>query len=120
MGISVRNGSVAGMGRYGVLVGSQAEVTDLRVHWHRLGGIRTGFASAVFRNTASTHSGDGIPTRFDCLVQRNSVRANTGWGLDLAAGSAHRENVIDANGLDTVNGGVDAGGNSCNAGTPCP
>jgi hypothetical protein len=38
-GVSVKNGSITGMGLYGVLLGNQAEISGLRVRWNRVDGI---------------------------------------------------------------------------------
>jgi hypothetical protein len=140
-GISVKNGSITGMGSYGVSLRDQAEVTGLRVRWNRLDGIYAYAASTLSGNTAyqngnngitaavgSTVSGntaydngnDGIATGAGVTVQRNTVRSNGGFGLSLGSISAYRENVITNNSSGSVLGGVNMGSNSCNGTTTCP
>ncbi len=59
-GISVRNGSITGMGGNGVFLGSQGKVTDLRVRWNRLDGISAGTGSRVAGTTRSRDHMEGV------------------------------------------------------------
>lgn len=114
-GISVRNGSIRGMGSYGVLLGVQSEVMNVRVRSNRSFGIfadsgstvsgnsayqngGTGiFASSgstVSGNTAYQNIGDGIQTAAGATVLGNTIHSNTGFGLNLGGLSGYRENVI--------------------------
>ncbi|MBW1882770.1 MAG: right-handed parallel beta-helix repeat-containing protein [Deltaproteobacteria bacterium] len=117
-GISVKNGSVTGMGFYGVRVGDQAEVSGLRVRWNRLDGIFAGTGSTVSDNTAYANGATGIVAGDGSTVQRNIVRSNAAYGLALGSEAAYRENVITDNSMGAVFGlvGVNRGDNFC-AGT---
>jgi hypothetical protein len=133
-GISVKNGSITGMGTHGVALGAQAEVTNVRVRWNRLNGISVGEGSTVTGNTAFGHGEDGINTgNFStisyntsidnvgngidagegCNVVGNTVAENISYGLFLGDETAYRGNAITTPNLFTVQGGVNAGGNSC-------
>lgn len=98
---SVRDGSIIGMGNFGVLVGDQSEVRSERARWNRVVGIAAGSGSTISGNTA---------------------RLNTGFGLDLGFQSGHRENVIANNTAGTVNGAtaLNLGNNACNGSATCP
>ena len=50
VGISVKNGSVTGMGSRGVSLGEQAEVKKLRVRWNRQDGILVDRGSTVLED----------------------------------------------------------------------
>lgn len=134
-GLSVRNGSVTGVGNIGVQLGEQAEVSDLLVRWNGVDGIVVDFGSSVSDslvyqngrdgivadsgssvsdNTVYDNSGDGIQTGSGCSIQGNTVRGNTGVALRLDPQSAFRDNTLTSNGGGCVLGGVNLGGNSCN------
>lgn len=134
-GISVRNGSVIGMGDIGITLGEQAEVRDVLLRWNGGDAIVVGLGSTVadavvFQNggdgivadsgssvsdsTVYDNAADGIETGGGCSVQRNTVRANTGVALRLGAQSTYRENTLTGNGGGCVTGGVSAGDNGCN------
>ncbi len=141
-GVSVRNGSITGMGQWGAFLnGHQAEAKGLRVRWNRIDGIHTGNGSTIsgnltygngadgiIANPGSTVSGntsvsngsDGIVALSGCLVQRNTVRSNEGYGLSLSGDAAYRENVITGNTTGTVNFGYNMGSNFCNTNDTCP
>lgn len=119
IGISVKDGSVAGLGSTGVQLGDQSEVRNLRVRWNGNSGIVVGDGSAVSGNTVYQNGSSGIGTGTDCLVQWNNVRLNTVRGLTLGPATAYYGNVINDN-LGTVSGGVNMGANSCNGTMSCP
>ena len=141
-GISVKNGTVTGMGQTGVYLGDQAHVTNVRVRWNRLDGIDTRDGSTVSDNLAYQNGGNGISvstgstiqrnTSYDndengiqsffggSSVQNNTVTLNGGYGLILLANDAYLSNVITDNGSGTVQGGVNVGGNACNGVAACP
>lgn len=140
-GLSVKSGSITGMGNCGVLLGEQTEVSGLRVRWNSFAGIGAGAGSTVSGNTAFqnaddginagdgstvsgntvySNGGNGIRTQGGSTVQRNTVSANGAYGLLLVSPAAYGENVITNNTVGTVNGGVNLGSNSCNGTTTCP
>lgn len=134
-GVSVRNGSVTGLGNAGISLGEQAEVRDVLVRWNGgigivvdLGstvvnalvfqngddGIFTDSGSSVSESTVYDNLGDGIDVGSGCSVQRNTVRGSAGAGLRLGSQSAYRENVLTGNTGGCAVGGANAGDNSCN------
>lgn len=115
-GISVRNGSIIGMGSHGVELGNQSEVTNLRVRWNRLDGINVRSSSIISGNNALQNGRNGIHCDAGCLVRTNVMVNNAGHGLDLHDGSAYSDNVINGNDTGTVTGTGAAntrGGNYC-------
>lgn len=134
-GVSVRNGSVVGVGDIGVSLGEQAEVHDLLVRWNGgagivvdLGskvsnvvvfgnggdGVFTDAGSSVSDSTIYDNSGDGIDVGAGCSIQRNTLRSNTGAAIRMESQSSYRENTMTGNGGGCVIGGSNAGDNSCN------
>lgn len=134
-GVSVRNGSVVGVGDVGIALGEQAEVRDVIVRWNGgegilvdLGstienalvfqnggdGIYTDAGTSVSESTVYDNLGDGIDVGSGCSIQRSTVRANSGAGLRLGTQSTYRENTLTANSGGCAVGGVNAGDNSCN------
>lgn len=134
-GISVRNGSVTGMGDFGLSLGEQAEVRDVLVRWNGGDGIFVGLGSSVSEavvfenggdgivadsgsgvvdNAIYDNAGDGIETGGGCNVRGNTVRANNGVALRLGNQSSYRENALTSNGGGCTVGGVNAGDNNCN------
>jgi hypothetical protein len=135
IGISVKNGSITGMGRYGVYLGSQAEVSGLRVRWNKLDGIFTSSGAVVsgnaayqngsrgiFANTGSTVSNNavyqngmvGIETGFAVNVLANTADQNGGVGIFADAGSTVSNCVVSGNGGHgiVVENGSTASGNT--------
>ena len=134
-GISVRNGSITGLGARGVQLGEQAEVSDLLVRWNGGDGIYVDVGSSVsnsvvfanggdgivadsgssvFDNTVNNNLADGIETGGGCSVRTNTVRSNNGLGLRMGSQSAYRDNTLSGNGGGCVTGGLTTGGNACN------
>lgn len=107
-GVSVKNGSIAGMGAFGVALGDQAEVTNLRVRSNRLSGIVTTPGSIVSGNTAYQNGQAGI-FAFSSTVSGNTIYQNGGAGIQ-ADGSISGNTVYQNGGvginafLSTVSG----------------
>ncbi len=120
-GASVKNGSITGMGSFGVFLGNQSEVSGLRVRDNGADGIFTGDSSTVSGSIAYRNGGHGIHVSDGSTVQRNTVRDNELYGLRFfGSGGGYLENVITSNTMGTVLGGVNAGGNVCNFSLTCP
>jgi hypothetical protein len=103
-GISVRNGSITGMGANGVILGSQAEVTKLRVRWNGLDGISVFQGSIVSGSTVFENGGDGILGFHGSTFSANAVFNNGGDGIHVWDGSTVSGNTSYVNGQD----GIDA------------
>jgi len=134
-GVSVRNGSVVGVGSAGVSLGEQADVRDLLVRWNGGDGIVVGLGSKVASsvlyengddaivadagsvvsdNTIYDNDGDGIDAGAGCSVDRNVVRSNGGVALRLGSQAAFRGNTMTSNGGGCTLGGSNVADNSCN------
>ena len=100
-GISVKNGSIIGMGLHGVLLGDQAEVSSLRVRWNRLDGIVVSHGSTVSGNTAYQNGDDGIIASFGSTVSGNTAYENGGDGI-VSLGSTISGNTAYSNGDDGI------------------
>lgn len=97
--IAVRNGSIVGMGRYGVDVGSQADIRNLRVRWNRSTGIHFGSGSFVSGNSAYQNGDSGIGTSSGgSTVQGNTAYDNEGSGIISNNGSTVTGNTTFSNG----------------------
>ncbi len=100
-GISVKNGSITGMGNYGVQLGEQAEVTNLRVRWNRYVGISVGAGSTVSGNTAFRNGG-GIFATSESTVSGNTANQNGSEGIFAGLGSNVSGNTSNENGTDGI------------------
>jgi len=133
-GTLVANGSITGMGAYGVLVGPFAVVTNLYVHSNRLDGIFILEGSAASSNLVSLNGGvgiagtgihgsrgstvsgntvyfnalGGISTSTGSTVSNNTVYANTGDGIFAETGSAISGNTVHSNSGAGLSLGADA------------
>jgi len=97
-GISVKNGSITGMGNSGVLLGEQAEATGLRVRWNRLDGISANKGSTVSGNTAYQNGDEGISAGTGSTVSGNTVYGNGDEGIFASSGSTVSGNTVYQNG----------------------
>lgn len=112
--ISVKNGSITGMGNYGVLLGEQAEVTNLRVRWNRIAGIGTSNGSTVSGNTAYQNGGYGIQVSSGSTVSGNTAFWNGSIGISAGVASTISGNTAYLNGSDGIspNSGSTVSGNT--------
>jgi len=103
-GISVRDGSITGMGANGVALGSQAEATNLRVRWNGQDGVSVVQGSIVSGMIIFENGGDGISGLHASTVSANTVFRNGGDGVKVWDGSTVSGNTSYNNGFD----GIDA------------
>jgi parallel beta-helix repeat protein len=96
-GISVTNGSITGMGSYGVLVGEQSQVTNVRVRSNRV-GISAYTGSIVSGNTVLQNELGGIHAHVASTVSGNTVYRNGGNGISADFGSTVSGNNVYQNG----------------------
>ncbi|MFP8878060.1 MAG: right-handed parallel beta-helix repeat-containing protein [Myxococcota bacterium] len=118
IGTSVKNGSITGMGYWGVVLQEQAEVTNLRLRWNRNTGIHAsmgskisgntvyqngaygivaGDGSTVSGNTAFNNGNHGISAKISSMVSGNTAYSNGGDGIELRTGSTVSGNTIYGN-----------------------
>lgn len=111
-GISVKNGSITGMGQYGVLLGFQAMVTNLRVRWNRSIGIYASGGSTVSGCAAHSNGGTGIYVLDGSTVWGNTAFENNGIGILADRGSTVSGNAAYKNtgtGIATDGGSIVSG-----------
>jgi len=95
VGHSIRNGSIRGMGSYGIRLGNALEVKDVRVHSNRLDGIVASFGAILLGNVAQQNGGSGIVANASSTVSENSAFQNgvngivTGVGSTISRSSAY-------------------------------
>jgi parallel beta-helix repeat protein len=107
-GVSVKNGSITGMGGPGIDLGNQSEVTNLRVRWNRLGGIIVNNGSTVTGNSVMTNGGRGISAHWGSTVSGNTVFGNGNDGINGGDGCTIVGNTAYNNG-DTIGATTDDG-----------
>ena len=101
-GVSVKNGSIVGMGANGVSLGDQAEVSDLRVRWNRLAGIVVFGGATVSGNTVYQNGGDGLNTRSGATISGNTVYENGNNGITTWVGATVSGNTVYQNGHNGI------------------
>ena len=140
--VTVRNGTIRGMGRFAMfVVGAPLVIVDgVHVRDGGLGGLFLGIAN-VYNSTASRNGGAGISinqgvlkgnlitrnagsgiqsTGFPLTVLDNTILQNSAFGIDFAATGAYGNNVLSSNLGGAIGGsGIQASGNVCN-GVACP
>ncbi len=101
-GTSVRNGSITGMGLYGVLLGPQSEVSSLRVRRNGFEGITVSNGSTVSGNTAYLNGSTGISAGLGSTVSGNTAHFNGFAGITAGTGSTVSGNTAHNNGDDGI------------------
>jgi hypothetical protein len=111
--VTVRNGTIYGMGEYGVDLNSGARVVNLQVAHCGTGGIGTGNpGNQIVNNFVRQNGVVGIGAGNNSLVIGNLIHANGSTGLGGGATMGYVNNVITDNAVD-VDGGINLGGNLC-------
>jgi len=115
-GVSVKNGSVTGMGRFGVFIGDQAHITNLSVRWNREDGINTSSSSTVSGNTAYQNGRHGINVFTGSTVSGNTANENGSFGITAISSSTISGNTANQNGASGIaaGSGSTASGNTAN------
>jgi len=140
--LTVRNGSIRGMGRVAVFVSGAPLVIVEGLHARDCarGGLFLGIAN-VYSSTVSRNGGDGVTinqgvvkgnlitrnggsgilsTGFPLTVLDNQIGQNSGAGIDFASTGSYGNNTIYSNtGGHVVGSGIQVSGNVCGA-APCP
>ena len=96
-GSSVRNGSITGMAIFGVHLGVQSEVTNIRARGNANTGIRVSDGSTVSGNTVYNNQ-KGIDASSGSTVSGNTAYENTGIGIQVSLGSTVSGNTAMSNG----------------------
>ena len=98
-GTALTNGSVAGMGSYGVQLGPQAVVTSLRARENRTAGIWVGNGSTVSENSAHRNGAHGIYAAGSSTVSGNAAYDNGEDGIRASNGVIVSGNTANRNGI---------------------
>lgn len=101
-GTTVKNGSITGMGFWGVRLGRQSEVRGMRVRWNAVDGIFVGHASIVSENTSYENGVHGIVAGSGSTVSNNSSFGNVRDGIFSTLGSTIEGNSVMENGEDGI------------------
>jgi len=96
-GLSVRDGSVVGMGGRGVWLGEQGEATGLRVRSNGNNGIEAGLGSVVAGNAIHQNGNNGIFATA-AVISNNGVTQNAASGITTLVGSVISDNSVGYNG----------------------
>jgi len=104
--VTVRNGSIRGMGFRGVSLGEQTIASELRLNANRATGIAVGAASIV-RDCELTRNGNVALIAGDgSLIARNTATINGATAFSTGDGSNVRENTAYDNGGDGILTGI--------------
>lgn len=101
-GTKVLNGSVTGMGRHGIFLGTQSEVVNVSARWNRFDGILVGPGSSVSGSVAYQNNDDGIEVGPGSLVFDNATYLNGNDGIVAGNGANVFGNTSSANGDDGI------------------
>ena len=115
-GISVKNGTITGMGDDGVKLGMQAEIVNLRLRWNGERGINADDQSIVTGNTAYENGDIGIYAESGSTITGNGAFKNGNGGIKTVNGSTVMGNTVYQNGAYGIfaNFGSTVSGNSVN------
>lgn len=102
-GSSARNGSVIGMGSYGVYLGQHAVIVDIRARWNRLSGIRGSNASSIQRCTSFQNGTDGISVGLASTVSDSTAHQNDLDGFSVGTGATVSRTASYLNGRHGYN-----------------
>jgi len=100
--ITVRNGTIRGMGGHGVRLGDAAEVAGLTVSSNGANGIQVETGARVSNSTASRNGMTGITAGNGSLVIETTVFRNRREGVLVATGASVTGNVVYQNGLTGI------------------
>ena len=101
-GISVKNGSVSGMGEFGIWLGDQAEVHNVTARWNRSDGIGAGSGSRVSDCSSFENGFTGISMGAGAIVSGNVVYENGCHGIRASANSVIDRNSAYDNGCNGI------------------
>jgi hypothetical protein len=101
-GISVKNGSITGMGSDGLRLGDQAHVSNVRVRWNGGTGMFTGDDAVLSGNIVYSNGLGGIVAENGAIISGNTVSGNGADGIGSNNGSAVLGNTVYQNGSNGI------------------
>jgi hypothetical protein len=105
-GHSVKNGGVVGMGSYGIRLGINSEVRNVRARWNRLDGINARAGAVVSGNSSYENGRDGIAAS-SASISGNTAYNNGDDGIEAGQGSTVTGNAASFNGSDQFAAGIE-------------
>jgi hypothetical protein len=96
--LSIRNGSIVGMGRNGVRLAHNSAVRDLRVSWNRLNGVGGQSGILVTGSLLYQNGGAGIRINAEATITNNVAFENGSTGIECGTGSTVAGNASYNNG----------------------
>ena len=111
--ITVRNGSIMGMGNDGIQIGAESRVEDMRLINNAGDGIDIALRSMVLGNICFQNAENGIRADGFSFVKDNLSTGNGGRGLDGVTTTGFSQNVFAGNFGDSVDEGFAFGDNYC-------
>ena len=111
--VTVRNGTVSGMGNTGVLVVVGGLVERIHASHNGTDGVVLQDGALALNNTATRNGRFGLSTNFGSSALGNIARFNRTRGIsaDSSTGTAH--NVVTGNGANDVGNSTQMDGNVC-------
>jgi parallel beta-helix repeat protein len=101
--VAVLNGTVRGMGEFGVIVGPRGRVERVRALTNGFVGIMApGFGSTVVGNTVANNADDGIRAGFGSTVTGNTAEDNGGDGIRCGNACTVAGNTAHQNGKNGI------------------
>jgi hypothetical protein len=104
--VTVKNGTVMGMGGDGLRLGFSSRAEDLNVRHNGGNGIVLGEQSIARGNIVTSNNGEGILCEQKCVVSENTATGNRFDGIDVGSGSV-TGNTASLNGERGGNVGKD-------------
>ncbi len=105
--LKVRNGTISGMGYYGLRLGSTSVIENMRLRGNGGGGIDAGGYSVVRNCQVYSNGGTGISVDSVSVVTGNLVSSNNSWGIFTGIGpGGYDSSIISEN---TVKGSAGTG-----------
>ena len=123
LGAVIRENVVDQNGANGIVTNGSGVIANNTSNRNWIDGIAAGAASSVVSNVSWQNREDGISGSSGTIVRDNSVFINDGYGLNFGGPGAvmgYVNNMISANTLGSVNGGIQLGSNVCGSATTCP
>ena len=98
----VRNGTVSGMGGYGLDLGFDSVAESVRALYNGLGGVQLGPGSSARAVTANANGGSGLNISFRGGAYSTIATNNNVSGIRVGEGSIVRDSVVNSNGMHGI------------------
>jgi hypothetical protein len=116
--VTVRNGSIFGMGDDGIQLSGAAIIENMRISGNAGDGIQVSGYARIVNNHIRRNGGRGL-VGSSGIVIGNYINGNLGWGIQASPSMAISQNVITENTGGSADFYTQFGQNIC-GGSPCP